>query len=375
LELEILKMTDAGVRKPMEKYAVILAGGAGLRLWPLSRESRPKQFIMLDGNKSMLLQTLERIIELIPAENCYVVTNQRHLELAKETLKNFIPDTNILLEPLLKNTAACICYSTLLLEKKVDNALLCFIPADSYIRDKEKYLAAIRQAFDAAESGTELVIIGVKPTYPATGYGYIQVNWEEAEPMLNGATKVVQFKEKPTLSVAKQYIESKNYLWNSGMVAGQMKVLVHEMRQHIPGHVQEMTQALKHQDETDYDSVIEAVYHKLEDISFDNGVLERTNHLLAIGGEFDWNDIGSLEALSVVFDKDANNNALQGKHFGIDTTNSVIYAADSMVTTIGLDQMIIIDTGDSIIVCPKERAQDVKILVQMMKENGFDKYT
>jgi len=359
----------------MEKYAVILAGGAGLRLWPLSRESKPKQFITLDGNTSMLLQTLERISEIVPAEKCYVVTNQRYLELTKETLKNFIPVSNIIVEPSRKNTAACICYSTLLLQKKTDNPLLCFIPADSYIRDKEKYLAAIRQAFQAAEGGTELVVIGVKPTYPATGYGYIQVNREEADAMPHQVMKVVQFKEKPALSTAMQYIQSNNYLWNSGMVAGQTSVLLHEMQKYIPRHVHEMTQALNHQNETDYDSVIESAYRKLEDISFDNGVLEKTNHLLAVSGEFDWNDIGSLDALSAALDKDANNNALQGKHFGIDTSNSVIYTADSMVTTIGIDQMIIIDTGDSIIVCPKERAQDVKNLVEMMKKNGYEKYT
>jgi mannose-1-phosphate guanylyltransferase len=359
----------------MEKYAVILAGGAGLRLWPLSRESRPKQFITLDGNTSMLLQTIERISELVPAENCYVITNKSQLELTRETLKNSIPDSNILHEPLRKNTAACICYSTLLLQKKEDKGLVCFIPADSYIQDKEKYLAAIRQAFDAAASGSELVIIGVKPTYPATGYGYIQVNREEAEAAFNGVFKVMQFKEKPTLSVAEQYVQSNNYLWNSGMVAGQMGVLLDEMRQHIPGHFRELSEALTKQDDTDFEHVIEEAYRKLDDISFDNGVLEKTNHLLAVGGEFDWNDIGSLDALSVALDKDANNNALQGKHFGIDTTNSVIYATDSMVTTIGLDQMIIIDTGDSIIVCPKERAQDVKLLVEMMKKNGYGRYT
>jgi mannose-1-phosphate guanylyltransferase len=358
----------------LDKYAVIMAGGAGLRLWPLSRESKPKQFISVDGNKSMLVQTIERICELVPAENTFVITNKHHLDLARETLKDLIPESNIILEPLRKNTSACISYATLLLEMKFQNGLICFIPSDSYVRNKDEYLKAVSLAYRAAERSNEIIVIGVNPTYPATGYGYIQV---ESEEDLNpdGVARVLQFKEKPNIATAREYIESNQYLWNTGMVAGHFNALIKGIKRFIPEHFNKISEALEHKDETEFHSIIEKTYSELEDISFDNGVLEKNKNLQAVKGSFDWNDIGSLDALSIAIDSDANDNSVYGKHFGIDTNSSVIYSIDSLVTTIGLNNMIIVDVGDSIIVCPKERAQDIKVLVEMLKKNGYENYT
>jgi mannose-1-phosphate guanylyltransferase len=356
----------------MEKVAVIMAGGAGKRLWPLSRESKPKQFISVDGGKTLLAQTTERIRELIPADKCFVLTNKNYLDLARVILKGLLPDSNILVEPLRKNTAACISYATLLFEKKFGEGLVCFIPADSYVRNKDDYLKAISQAYQAAESGNDLIVIGVNPTYPATGYGYIQVNPEERP---DGVSKVLQFKEKPSIEKAKEYVKSDKYLWNSGMVAGHLHVLVKGIRQFIPDHFEKISEALAHEDEADFPSLIETAFNELNDISFDHGVLEKSGNLLAVKGVFDWSDIGSLDALSIVIDKAEGNNSVLGNHLCIDTTDSIIYSADKLVTTIGLHNMIIVDAVDSIIVCPKDRAQDVKALVELLKKNGHEKYT
>ncbi|MFT8321307.1 MAG: mannose-1-phosphate guanylyltransferase [Bacillus sp. (in: firmicutes)] len=356
----------------MERYAVIMAGGAGTRLWPLSKEDKPKQFINMDGTEPLLIQTVKRIGTLIPPENCFVITNERYLELTRETLKNVIPENNIIYEPLRKNTAACISYASLYLEGKLGNGIVCFLPADSYVKNHVEYLQAIQNAYDAAERNQKLVIIGVEPSYPATGFGYIQINPEEFRDG-KGVSKVVQFKEKPDVETAAKYLKSESYLWNSGMVVGELTALKLGIKNFLPIHFQSLSSVLVHSKEKDFQTLLEKAYTKLQDTSFDYGVLEKTKDLLAVKGTFDWYDIGSLDSLSIAIDKDENNNAVYGKHVGIDTTNSIIYSLDNLVTTIGLTDIIIIDVGDSIIVCPKERAQDVKKLVELMKKKGFEK--
>ncbi|MFN7251064.1 MAG: mannose-1-phosphate guanylyltransferase [Anaerobacillus sp.] len=359
-----------------EKYAVIMAGGVGARLWPLSRESKPKQFIHINGNKPLLIQTLERIQEVVPAENCFVITNKDYHNLTQETVKNLIPEANIILEPIRKNTAACISYATLHLEKLVGKGLVCFIPVDSYVREKEDYLAAIRQAYDAANNSKKLVIIGVKPTFPSTGYGYVHLNSENTSDTQT-ISNVIQFKEKPDLETAKKYLMSNKYLWNSGIVVGHLQSLINGIQQFIPEHFKKLSEVLKHQNKPEFNFLLEKSFSELVDLSFDYGVLEKTKSLLAIKGTFNWYDIGSLDALSIVINQDENDNSISGNHLGIDTHNSIIYNEENenLVTTIGLSDMIIIHIDDLIVVCPKDRAQDVKKLVELAKKNGYDRYT
>jgi mannose-1-phosphate guanylyltransferase len=354
----------------LEKYAVIMAGGSGTRLWPFSRESKPKQFISVDGSKSFLAQTIDRICEVIPAEKCFVITNKDYLNLTIDAVKDLIPISNIILEPLKKNTAACIAYATLYLEKKFGKGLVCFIPADSYVRNKVDYQNAIRQAYQAVESGEKIIIIGVKPSYPSTGFGYIQVDSD----VKKGISKVVQFKEKPNLETAKEYIKTEKYLWNSGIVAGQLHVLINGIQQLMPEHYERISVALTNKDTSDYPSSIENAYSHLEDISFDYAFLEKSTNLHAVKGDFGWYDIGSLEAISILLGTDEHNNSIFGKHLGLDTENSTIFSLDSLITTIGISDMIIVEIDGIIIVCPKERAQDVKSLVGMLKKNGYEKY-
>ncbi|AJY74870.1 mannose-1-phosphate guanylyltransferase [Paenibacillus beijingensis] len=358
----------------MDKYAVIMAGGAGQRLWPFSRERKPKQFISVDGKKSMLEQTVTRIQDLIPPERCYVITNKNYLELTREVLKDVIPESNIILEPLQRNTAACISYASLLLEKKFKTGSVCFIPADSYIHNKYEYLKAVHQAYRETECCGGLVVIGVNPTYPATGYGYIQVNPTDRFGSRN-VCNVHQFKEKPNLDTAKKYVKTGTYLWNSGMVAGSFQAFRDEIKLHMPHHFALLSKALEHHDSPDFQNEIANAYAGLPRLSFDNGVLEHCNGLRTVKGYFDWNDIGSLDSLAQTVELDANNNAVVGHHIGIDTSDSIIYSQDMLVTTIGLTNVIIVKTEDAMIVCPKERAQDIKTLVEMLKKSGHEKYT
>ncbi|MBM7652444.1 mannose-1-phosphate guanylyltransferase [Neobacillus cucumis] len=351
----------------MEKYAVIMAGGSGTRLWPLSKEHKPKQFINLDGKKSFLVQTIERICEVIPSENCFVITNKDYLQLTEEDVNGLIPVSNIIIEPLKKNTAACISYASLFLEKKFGKGVVCFIPADSFVRNKAAYLNAINQVYQEAECRGKMMIIGVNPTYPATGFGYIQIDSEDEK----GISKVVQFKEKPDLETANDYIKTNQYLWNSGIVAGQLESLIAGIKHIMPKHYESLTNALT---SNDLSTNIEAAYSQLEDISFDYAFLEKFQNLHVVKGYFDWFDIGSLDAISILAGTDEHHNSVIGNHLGIDTENSTIYSLDSFITTIGLKDIIIIETEGIILVCKKERAQEVKDLVAMLKKSGYEKF-
>ncbi|MCC3380784.1 mannose-1-phosphate guanylyltransferase [Paenibacillus farraposensis] len=352
----------------MNYYAVIMAGGAGLRLWPLSRENKPKQFLCIDGNRTMLEQTFERIIELVPPERFFVITNSKYSEMTKNVFKNLIPPENILLEPIRKNTAACISYAALWLKHRFGNGNVCFVPADSFVLNKEEYLRSIRQAYTEAEKEAGLVIIGVNPTYPSTGYGYIKITPADSADAIH-SFNVLEFKEKPDLATAQTYVESGHYLWNSGMVAGTLDSFTEEINQHLPEHFSMLSSALEEYDTPNYPNKLKQAYSGLPDLSFDNGVLEKSGkQLRSIKGRFDWNDIGSLDALEKVLGLDEANNAVHASFHGIDTRDSIIFSNDhTLITTIGLSNLIIIKTGDVILVCPKDKAQEIKAVVQQLK--------
>lgn len=354
----------------MEKYAVVMAGGTGSRLWPLSRENKPKQFISIEGSKCMLLQTIERICEIIPADRCFIITNKNLLDITMETVKNIIPYSNIILEPMRKNTAACIAYASLLLKEKIGEGILCFVPADGYVKDHAAYRSALEQAYHAAEMGNNLVIIGIVPSRPATGYGYIQINTDAQ--IDKNVFQVNQFIEKPDIDTAEKLISSGTYLWNSGILLGRIDAIIENMKLFLPDHIKEISLALKQVDGQDQISAVENAYDKIPSISFDKGVLEKSDCIYAVKGQFDWDDIGNFDALSKNLNSDAAGNKIQGNYIGIDTSNSAIYSGKATVTAIGVENMIIAATKDAILVCPKDRVQDVKFLVEMLKAAGYE---
>lgn len=359
----------------MNKYAVIMAGGAGLRLWPLSREIKPKQFVCVEGDSTMLEQTFDRIQELVPPEHLFVITNSKYSEMTKNVLKDRIPPENIWLEPVRRNTAACIAYAVLRLQRQFEKGSVCFIPADSFVRNKEEYRKTIRLAYEESEKEKGLVIIGVNPTYPATGYGYINI-FPEHQHGHDNSCEVLKFIEKPDLVTAKTYLESGRYLWNSGMVAGTVDALAAVIRQHLPGHFTALSSALDDIQSSNFKTRIHQAYSNLPDLSFDNGVLEKCGRLRSIRGMFDWNDIGSLDALADVMDLDPANNAVKSSFHGFDTHDSIIFSTDhTLITTIGISNMIIIKTEDVVLVCPKDRAQEVKAIVQQLKNSNYGEHT
>ncbi|XOQ48771.1 MAG: Mannose-1-phosphate guanylyltransferase [Eubacteriales bacterium] len=357
----------------LEKYAVVMAGGSDSRLWPLSRESKPKQFIRIQNDQCMLLKTINRLHELVPLDHIYIVTNRNLLEITQETVKNLLPSSNILLEPSRKNTAACILYAALLLEQKFGDGLLCFVPADGLVRNIPAYCAALDQAYRAAEETGELVVIGITPTYPATGYGYIHL----AEPQKDGAVSypVDRFTEKPDQETAVRFVASKEYFWNSGILTGRISAILDSSKQHLPEHYHTISAALHPMDGQNSSAAIESAYNRLQSISFDYGVLEKAHSIRAVVANFDWDDIGNLDALSQIFQTDENGNSVSGKFCGMDTKNSVIYSDGAVISAIGVENMLVASTGDAVLVCPRERVQEIKNLVDKLKTNGFEALT
>lgn len=350
-----------------------MAGGVGSRFWPLSRENKPKQFISVDGDKCMLIQTIERVCQVVPPENCFIITNQNLLKITQDTIQNIIPSTNIIEEPLRKNTAACIAYATILLKYKFGSGLLSFIPADAYVKDSTNYAKALETGFLAADETKNIVTIGIVPTYPATGYGYIQVDLAKSN---QGFTSVKAFIEKPELKLAKKLISSNEYLWNSGIVLGDMDVLIDHFKLFLPSYHDKLLEAVSNLDTPNYSQCIEKAYQDIQNVSFDVGVLEKSKKIYTVRGLFDWDDMGSMEALSKTLKKDFDKNFVKGNFFGIETRNCVIDSdsEDTLIATIGIDNLVIVRTKDVIMVCPRDRVQDIKSLVEDLKKNGYDDY-
>lgn len=347
-----------------------MAGGSGSRLWPISREEFPKQFITVDGDKCMLLKTIERICKFIPVENCFVITNQNLVGLTKKVTKNIIPKANIIIEPERRNTAACIAYPTFYIMNKFIDGVVGYFPADGYVRNQQAYLSAVEHSYDAAEKLDKLVIIGIEPSYPATGYGYINVDRSN-----ENIYSVKKFIEKPNSETAKKLLSSRDYWWNSGIVVGNVHTFVNNIKLFLPEHYRAFSSLSGDFDNKKTFQSIKKAYHQIPNISFDNGVLEQSPDILAVRSDFDWDDIGNLESLSIALTPDDDGNKIEGKFLGIDVHNSIVYSNKMLVTAIGIDSFIIAVTDDAVLVCPKNRVQDVKSLVDRLKENNLKAYT
>lgn len=355
----------------MNRFAVIMAGGGGTRFWPLSRQNKPKQLLNLSGNDIMINDTILRYENVISIENTIIVTNKSQVSLLEDILLEQIPRDNILKEPVGKNTAACILYAALYLHKKYDDCVMVVLPSDHYITNEESYRAVLEKACQLAEKTDNLVTIGIKPSFPSTGYGYINFNKNKLQ---NEAFEVNEFVEKPSFEKAKQYLSSGDYLWNSGMFLWRTSKIIECFQRYLPRLYKNMMHAYEDIGTDREQEAIAEVYPQLQNISIDYGILERSDDVIVIPGDFGWNDVGSWDALGGIFSPDDEGNIVKAKHIGVGTKNSIIFGNGRLIATIGIDNLIIAETGDAILVCPKDKAQDVKIIVDILKEKGMSDY-
>lgn len=367
----------------MDRYSVIMAGGGGTRFWPLSRRKVPKQFLNLTGRDTMVNETIDRISANVPKENIYIVTNVSQAPLMQEVTKGRLASDRILAEPAARNTAACIGYAAVTIQKKYGDSIMCVLASDHYIKDAQVYSEVMDFAMKLAEEKERLVTIGIRPTSPATGYGYIKYNKRvrEVGHTIGAASQkritaysVADFVEKPGLSTAKSYVEQGCYLWNSGMFVWKTSVILKYFEELLPDVYECLTEIEKAIGTGKEKETVERVYPSIPKISVDYGIMERADNVIMLEGDFGWNDVGSWDVLDVLYDTDENNNVVYGDQIHIGSRNCIAYAKDKLIATIGLDNVVIVETEDAVLVCDKDRAQDVKKVVELLAEQGRTQY-
>ncbi len=345
-------------------YAVIMAGGVGSRFWPSSREKTPKQLLNMFGENSLIKDTVTRLKGVVKNENIYVVTNNvQKPEIVKHL--PFIPEMNIVAEPFGRNTAACIGLSTIIINDKSEDAVIVTLPADHLITDVEKFRETILTAAEYAYKNDSLVTIGISPTRPETGYGYIQID----KPVDENVFKVKTFAEKPNYETAVLFLKSGDFYWNSGMFIWKASTILNEFKKFMPELYEGLEEIQTRIGAKDFYEKVAHIYGLLKNISIDYGVMEKTSKAYIIKGEFDWSDVGSWEAVYELSIKDRAGNCVVGDSYLINTENSYVDSQNKFTAVIGASRLIIIDTKDALLICDRDRAQEVKLVVDYLKLN------
>lgn len=355
--------------KSNQVYCLVMAGGKGTRLWPESTEQKPKQYLNLVGNATLLEQTLARFDGVVDFNNRYIVTTADQKELAVLSSKNKINSKGLILEPSGRNTAPCILLSLAYLESHGagEDDIIAVMPSDHVILDTNGFQKTFLQATKLSESTNTITTIGIRPHFPHTGYGYIKKGEEVGEN--EGCAFVSEFKEKPDFETAKNYLSSGLYLWNAGMFMGKLGVFKSEFKTHSPemfSYYDKLLSAIKSQDET----LINEIYSKIPKDSIDYAIMEKSDKVTTISAGFDWNDLGSWEALEAVIEKDNDNTVVGAKSvFTKDSKGNVIFAPNKFVSLINVNDMVVVSNDKAVMIMPKKDAQRVREVVEHLKKH------
>ncbi len=357
-------------------YAVIMAGGSGTRFWPLSRETMPKQLLKIGSEDTLICDAVSRVLPLVHEKNILIVTNQTLADtIGHQLLTKFnrVWDGNMILEPEAKNTAPALGLAALYLERMDPDAIMIVLAADHSIRKPDDFLTVLQKAAEAA-CHSYLVTLGIKPDRPETGYGYIKAGATCSETGVEGVCKVEAFVEKPDVETARGYLKQGGYYWNSGMFVWKVSTLLNEIAKCHPALHRGLSEIRKSVGTEKETEVVKDVFKKLEPISIDYAVMEKTDRAAVIPADIGWSDVGSWTALVEVLDRDAAGNVIAGNVIDIGSRDSIIYAQKRLVATIGLKDTVVVDTPDATLVCNKERAQDVKKIVEELKKRKSEEH-
>lgn len=353
----------------MDRYGVIMAGGGGTRFWPLSRQRMPKQLLNLSGKDIMVNEAIDRLTAVIDQNSIFIVTADVQEPAMITATRGRVLSQNILAEPAARNTAACIGYSAMKIMKKHGDGVMVITPADHYIDDVPALTEIFKKAIHAAEENNKLVTIGLKPTFPSTGFGYIKFS-----PDIDGDVKpVIEFREKPDKETAEEYIKSGQYAWNSGMFIWKASLILEKLKEYVPDIYNDVLTIGNAMDSPEEQKVLEEVYPSIRKISIDYAVMEPSaakGDVLVIPGECGWNDVGSWDMMDILHAPDENGNISIGDTVAIDTKDSVLFSSSRTVTAVGVENLVIVETPDAIMVCRKDRAQDVKKIVDALITDG-----
>lgn len=343
--------------------AVILAGGSGSRLWPLSRQHLPKQFLALDGKASLLQTTVNRLSPIIAAKDVLIVTQEAH---AKGEAYHALRPYQSLYEPIGRNTAPAIALAAAYLTRHGDDPVMVVLPADHIIKEEKQFQAHLQLAIEAARSG-KLITFGIQPTRPDTGFGYIKTKGVA----MAGVLPVERFTEKPDLPTAEQFLRDGGYYWNSGMFVWRASVILAEIRQHLP-EVYKVTEAIMRDAEAggDFQQAVEKRFAAMPSISIDYGVLERSPNVALIPCDIGWNDVGSWQAVHEISEKDADGNALQGNVIAIGCKDSLLRSEKRLVAAIGMENICVVETPDAILISKNDQTQRVREVVDALQQRG-----
>ena len=352
-----------------------MAGGVGARFWPYGSFKLPKQFLPIAHSSSSMLQlTADRIKDFIPPERMFIVTNRQYIDEVRKQLPD-VPSENIIGEPIGRNTAPCIGLAAMLLKQTDEKAGMVIIPADHLIEDLEDFRKTVIAGLTFIEKHDAIVTLGITPTHPETGYGYIQYIddahfVDEANSHVN-IYKVKTFAEKPTLETAKIFLESGDFLWNSGMFIFRTDVILREIEKLLPDLYRSLCKLEKNIRGDKFDNELEKVFTEIKGISIDYGVMEKAKNVYVIKAGFAWSDLGSWDEVYRIKPKDKTGNIISANSFVKDSSGNLVMSPDTFVGLIGVKDMIVVNTKDGLLICKKERSQEVKELVDYLKRKGM----
>ena len=355
----------------MKITALIMAGGRGERFWPKSRKNMPKQFLSLtDDGKTMIQLTVERISSVVDMEDIYIATNKDYKELVRSQLPG-IPEENILCEPVGRNTAPCIGLGAVHMAKKYDDAIMLVLPSDHLIKFNKMFLSVLKDSCDVAEKDRNLVTIGITPTYAETGYGYIKF---DSHVMEGRAYKVDRFVEKPSLEVAKEYLETEEYLWNSGMFVWKLSSILYNLERFMPETFAGLRRIQASIGTSEEEDVLRKEFAQFQSQSIDYGIMEKAENIYTVPGTFGWDDVGSWLAVERIRKSNEMGNVVSGNIITVGTHNCIIQGEKKLIAAVGLEDLIIVDTEDATLICAKDSTADIKKVLENLKICNRDEY-
>lgn len=353
-------------------YAIIMAGGIGSRFWPMSKSSSPKQFHDILGlGKSLIQMTFDRLSKVCPHDQIIIVTNKDYKNTVQEQLPQ-IREENILLEPCMRNTAPCIAFANFMIGKTVDEANIIVAPSDHLITNEDEFVTTIQLAFQEAASSDSLITLGIKPSRPDTGYGYIEFE-NGNETAIRSLKRVMNFKEKPQLDIAKEYLEKGNFYWNSGIFIWSLSSINKSFDDYLP----QVKTLFDDYDGEDITEFINDIYPKCENISIDYGIMEKSKNVKVILSDFGWSDLGTWGSLYDKIEQDNEKNAIVGKDVLVFNSreNMIMKSSEKLLVLQGIKDCIVVETNEAILICRKEDEQEIKTIVNNLKAIGKESYT
>ncbi|MCK5145719.1 mannose-1-phosphate guanylyltransferase [bacterium] len=354
-------------------YCVIMAGGTGTRFWPRSRTTHSKQFLTLQGKKSLIQATLDRSFTFASSDQVYIVSNKEQQVQLEEQVTE-IPTKNILYEPVGKNTAACIGLAAMHVHKHNAEAIMIILPSDHLIGDKVLFKKTVLAGVKVARDRDGLVTIGIRPDRPATGYGYIQ----KGSPLDGNhkipAYKVKTFAEKPDRATAQRFLDSGDFLWNSGMFIFKASIFLKAMEEYLPEMYDSLLDVKREIGKPDYEAVLLKAYRQIRGTSIDYGIMEKAQNVFLLEGSFNWSDLGSWEQIHRIANKDKNGNSFNGPVVDLNTKNSYVYAKDGLIALCDVEDIVVVQDEDAILICKRDKSENVKQLVEQIKRKKYKQY-